>query len=69
MICVFPIIKTALDNGVVSVDIIAETLKESESYVTKKLSGVDNFDINEAMTINNIFFPEIPFKVLFSKKM
>ena len=67
VICVFPIIKDALDNGMISIDTIADTLDESESYVTKRLSGLDNFDINEAMAINNYFFPEIPFKTLFSK--
>ncbi len=67
VICVFPTIKIALDNGLVSVDDIAETLKESESCVVNKLSGLDDFNINEAMTINTNFFPEVPFKELFSK--
>jgi len=68
VVCIFPIIKTALDNGKISVETIAETLDESEMYVVERLSGIDNFNINEAMTINNYLFPEIPFKILFSKK-
>ena len=67
MICVFPIIKSAIDSGLISVGTIAETLEESELYVVSRLSGKANFDINEAMKINVEFFPETPFKDLFTK--
>ena len=67
VVCVFPVIRIAIDKGLISVDDIAKTLKESESYIIDRLSGIDDFDINEAMTINNSFFSDVPFKELFSK--
>lgn len=68
MICVFPIINSALDEGLITVETIADMLEESESKVANKLRGNDKFDINEAMTININLFPDVPFKELFSKK-
>lgn len=61
----FPIIKSAIDNGLISISKIADLLETSESSVKSKLSGNEVFDINEAMTINNELFPDIPFKELF----
>lgn len=68
MICVFPKINSALDEGLITVETIADMLEESESKVANKLCGNDKFDINEAMTININLFPDVPFKELFSKK-
>lgn len=65
--CVFPVIKSAIDKGLVSVGTIADMLEKSEPYVAQKLSGENKFDINEAMIINNNLFPDIPFKELFSE--
>lgn len=66
MCCAFPVIKSAIDDGRVSLQYIAEILDEDINTVKKKLCGKDIFDINEAMTINNEIFPDIPFKELFS---
>ncbi len=67
MICVFPIIKAAIDDGNITINDIAGILEKSEGYVTDRLSGKRNFDINEAMTINVNLFPKTPFKELFDK--
>ena len=66
LIFVFLVIKSALDEGLVTVETIADMLEESENKVANKLCGNDKFDINEAMTININFFPDVPFKELFS---
>ncbi len=62
----FPIIRSAIDNGLISISKIADLLETSESSVKNKLSGNEAFDINEAMIINNTLFPDIPFKELFN---
>lgn len=64
--CVFPIIKAALDEGAVSVKSIAALINDDEFIVIDKLSGNNSFDINEAMAINEVLFPDIPFKLLFT---
>lgn len=66
MCCEFPIIQSAIDNGSVSLQLIADILEEDVNTIERKLCGKDIFDINEAMTINNQLFPEIPFKELFT---
>ena len=67
MICVFPIIKEAIDEGDITIMDIAGVLQVNEGYVSERLEGACNFDINEAMRINVHLFPEIPFKKLFKK--
>jgi hypothetical protein len=64
--CIFPIIKDAMDNGTISVDTIALLINNDKFSTINKLCGNENFDINEAMTINLELFPDIPFKKLFS---
>lgn len=66
MLYVFPIINSALENGVVSVKSIATLLDNDEFIILDKLCGNNSFDINEAMTINNELFPDVPFKRLFA---
>lgn len=66
MNCGFPLIQSAIDTGSVSIQLIAEILEEDVNTIERKLCGKDYFDINEAMTINNELFPEIPFKDLFT---
>lgn len=66
MFCKFPVIKKSIDNGELSIEELEKELDISEEKILKKLSGEEEFDINEAMTINNEFFKDVPFKKLFT---
>ncbi len=67
--CVFPVIDKAIKNGTVSINIIAKTLEKSEKYIENRLSGKAEFNIDEAITINMVLFPDIPFKTLFKENL
>lgn len=67
MNCIFPLIKEALDEGNITVEDIAKSVDEDVHSIRNKLSGKEDFIINEAMTINLELFPNIPFKMLFSR--
>ena len=64
--CVFPLIKKAIEEGNITVEDIAKSVGEDVVSVRNKLSGEEDFFINEAMTINVELFPDVPFKILFS---
>ncbi len=66
MNCVFPLIKKSIEEGNITVDDIAKLVGEDVVIINNKLSGKEDFIINEAMTINMELFPDIPFKNLFS---
>ncbi len=66
MNCVFPLIKRAIEEGNITVDDIAKLVDEDVVIIKNKLSGKEDFIINEAMTINMELFPDVPFKTLFS---
>ena len=66
MNCVFPLIKKAIEEGNITVEDIAKSVGEDVVSVRNKLSGEEDFIINEAMTINVELFPDVPFKILFS---
>lgn len=66
MDCIFPVIKEAIDRGQLSPKSIANILEIDEENVLLKLCGRESFDVNEAMTINKRFFPEVPFKKLYT---
>lgn len=66
MFCKFPVIKKAIDNGELSIKELEKELGVSEEKIMKKLCGELEFDINEAMTINKVFFKDVPFKKLFT---
>lgn len=66
MNCVFPLIKKAIEEGNITVEDIAKSVDEDVVIIKNKLSGKDDFIINEAMTINMELFPDVPFKTLFS---
>ncbi|EQB20065.1 hypothetical protein UNSWDHB_2651 [Dehalobacter sp. UNSWDHB] len=52
----------------ISVADIAEAINRKPETTRKKLAGINPFDLNEAMGIQEKVFPEIPFKILFSTK-
>lgn len=65
MRCIYSTIRLALVSGRVTVSEIATIVNEDIGVVEEKLSGLSEFDINEAMTINNELFPGMPFEKLF----
>lgn len=69
MKCSYPIIRTAIEDGSVTVKEMATLLDEEVEVINQKLCGADDFDINEAMVLNTELFPEVPFKELFTKQL
>lgn len=67
MKCIFPLIKASIDDKLIAIEDFISVLGISEQELSRKLSGEESFDINEAMKINEDFYPNVPFKVLFAK--
>lgn len=65
--CIYPVIKTAIEQNLVTIESIAKAVNEDSECIKNKLCGKEKFDINEAMIINMEFFSDIPFKDLFYK--
>lgn len=65
--CVYPYIMDAIKRGKVAKETISELVDIPPSICDLKLKGEIPFDINEAMTISKELFPDIPFKILFTK--
>ena len=49
-------------------DNYSQTWHKAPETVRKKLAGVNPFNINEALGIQETVFPEVPFKILYSTK-
>lgn len=65
--CVFPFLLINLSIGKTSVKSIAKTIGRSENAVRKKLAGDTEFCIDEAMAIQERFFPDCEIKTIFEK--
>jgi len=65
--CIFPNILIGMSIDGIGVNKISEVINKSPDAVRKKLSGDVEFDVAEAMKINEQLFPDIPFKELFRK--
>lgn len=66
--CIYPNLLAMMADKNLSVTDIAEAINRKTETVRKKLAGINPFNINEAMELQEKVFPEIPFKVLFSTK-
>jgi len=66
--CIYPNLLAMMAEKKISVYTLAEAIDRKPETIRKKLAGVNPFNINEAMEIQEKVFPEIPFKVLFSTK-
>ncbi len=64
---VYPVFDFMIKNGFVSIEDISRLLNLEYNVIVAKLSGEDDFDINEAMMINKNLLPDIPFEKLFSR--
>lgn len=66
--CIYPNLLAMMAEKNLSVSDIAEAIDRKPETVRKKLAGVNPFNINEALGIQENVFPEVPFKVLYSTK-
>lgn len=65
--CIYPVILQAMSVDGISIKRISNVIGKSEMTTRKKLSGKIAFDINEAMSLNEQIFPNVPFKMLFCR--
>ena len=67
-VSIYPVLARAMWEKRISQAEIARSLGIHERSVGYKLKGISLFNIDEAIYINDKFFPEIPFRELFSEK-
>lgn len=67
-VSIYPVLARAMWEKRISQAEIARSLGIHERSVGYKLKGITLFNVDEAIHINDKFFPEIPFRELFSEK-
>lgn len=66
--CIYPNLLAMMAEKNLSVIDLAEAINRKPETVRKKLAGINPFNINEALGIQETVFPEVPFKILYSTK-
>lgn len=65
--CIFPNLVALMAEKNLSVSDIAKAIDRQTETTRKKLAGTNPFSLNEAIMLQEALFPEIQFKVLYSR--
>lgn len=66
--CVYPVIKSSILSGKVTINLLAEVSEMSPEMIKQKLQGNEELYIDEAIKINKQLFPNIKFEELFQRE-
>lgn len=66
--CVYPNMVAMMTEKKLSITDLSAAINKKPETVRKKMAGINPFSLNEAMELQETVFPEVPFKVLFSRK-
>lgn len=65
--CIFPNLVALMAEKNLSVSDVAKAINRQTETTRKKLAGTNPFSLNEAIMLQEALFPEIQFKVLYSR--
>lgn len=66
--CVYPNLVAVMTERNLSITELSAAINKNPDTLRKKMAGTNPFNLNEAMIIQEAIFPDIPLKVLFSRK-
>lgn len=66
---IYPVLKQKIEERGIDVSVIAFSLKISDDKFTDKLNGIGSFYFDEALTIQNYFFPDVTLQELFKRNI
>ena len=66
--CVYPNMVAVMAEKNLSIKDLSAAIDKKPETMRKKMAGVNPFSLNEAIELQEAIFPDVPFKVLFSRK-